>query len=153
MIHLNRLLFLILILSMQIFSQNKIDTARANKDTHDGRKQMNSNTRHETSNKIQLLNGDFFVPLNLKIYQKVILNDYIVSHKFSQEELSTGMSDDGLIAFERNRLRFKRMLSDIYGEDFIDIEGLLTALGITREQIIALAAILKFFLFSTISIN
>ncbi len=56
------------------------------------------------------------------------------------------MSDQELIAFEKNRLKFRKMLSDIYGEDLIDIEKLLTALGITREQIIAIVAILKFFL-------
>ena len=146
MIRLNRLLFLILILSMPLFSQTKIDTARTDKEIQDGRKQINSNPRHETSRKIQLFDGNFSVPLNLKIYQKVTLNDYIGPHKFSLEELSTGMTYKELIAFEKTRLKFRKTLSDIYGEDLIDIEGLLAALGITREQIIALAAILKFFL-------
>lgn len=151
MIYLNRLLFLLLILPMPLFSQTKIDTARTDKEIQDSRKQINS--RHETSSKIQLFDGNFSIPLNLKIYQKVVLNDYIGPHKFSLEELSTGMTYKELIAFEKTRLKFRKTLSDIYGEDLIDIEGLLAALGITREQLIVIVAILKFFLFSTINLH
>jgi hypothetical protein len=138
---------------MPLFSQNKIDTTRTMKDTQDDRKQINSNARRETLIKIQLLNENFSIPLNLRIYQKVMINDYIAPHKFSQEELSTGMSNDELISFEKNRLKTRRMLSGLYGEDFINTENILAALGITKEQLIAVVAILKFFVFSSINLN
>ena len=142
----NDFIMIIIIISMPIFSQTKTDTTINKKASADGREQMNSDTYHEIQNRIQLLDGDYSIPLNLKIYQKIMLYNYIAPDKFSQEELRTGMSDNELIAFEVNRLKTKRMLSDIYGEDLIDVENILATLGITREQLIAIAAILKLFL-------
>ena len=55
MIHLKHRLFLILIPSIPRFSQAKIDTDRTDKETRDGRKQINSNALHEISNGIQFL--------------------------------------------------------------------------------------------------
>lgn len=56
------------------------------------------------------------------------------------------MSDDELISFEKNRLTTKKMLAGIYGEDLINVKNILAALGITSEQLVVVAAILKFFL-------
>ena len=50
--------------------------------------------------------------------------------------------------FEQNKSLTKRMLSDIYGEDIIDLKKILETLGITKDQIVMIAAILKFFLYS-----
>lgn len=139
-------MLIILFISMPLFSQTKTDTTINKNEKSDNLAQMNSNSHHEIQNRLQLMDGNFFVPLNMKIYQRIMLYDYLVPHKFSQEELRTRMSDDELIAFDVNRLKTKRMLSDIYGEDIIDVENILATLGITREQLIAIAAILKLFL-------
>jgi len=52
--------------------------------------------------------------------------------------------------FERNKLLTKKMLSDIYGVDIIDLKKILETLGITKDQIVLAVAILKFFLYTPI---
>lgn len=146
MIYLRQILFFMLLFSVVLLCQTESDTLGSINKNKEKRGQINQNARRDVSNEIKLFSNYFSVPLNLKIYQKILINDYVRSNKFSPEELRTGMSHQELTAFEEHRLNTKKILSDIYGEDLIDVEGLLSALGITKEQIIAVAAILRFFL-------
>jgi len=141
-----RILLLMFLISTVSFSQTTRDTVRGGKEIQERGSQINRNAGRVVSKELKLFNNYFSIPLNPKIYQKILVNDFLRSHTFSQEELRTGMTGEELAAFEKHKLNTQRILSDIYGEDLIDVESILSALGITREQIIAVAAILKFFL-------
>ncbi len=84
------------------------------------------------------------LPLNLQIFSKAFANDYKPSPVFSNEELASGLSDDELSSFNNNKLKMQKELYDFYGEDLIDIEKLLESIGLNKDQVIALAAALKF---------
>ncbi len=141
------IIFLSLIVTVPILSQTEGDTSKTTlRDNKNGRKQIIHKIPNGTTNRFELPNENIFIPLNLKIYQKAIINDYIAPHKFTKEELSTGMADDELISFEINKMKTKRMLSELYGEDLIDIKKILAALGITKEQITWVVALLRLFL-------
>jgi len=141
-----RLFFFLIITSASILSQTKTDTVQAREQNRDGKRKISSNVNRMIFEAAPLINDNFTIPLNLKIYQKAILNGYKAEQNFSAEDLSSGLSREDLSVFNQNRLKTKKMLAAIYGEDIINIPAILEALGITREQIIAVAAILKFFL-------
>ena len=84
-----------------------------------------------------------FLPLNLKIYNKVFSNDYSEPLKFLPEEIESGMNDAEIIAFRNNKNQLKKELTEFYGEDLINIEKLLKSLGLTKEQVVMIAAIFK----------
>jgi hypothetical protein len=88
------------------------------------------------------------VPLNLKIYQKIFADEKFKIYNFTQEYLNSGLSNNELMIFDQNKLLTKRMLSDIYGEDIIDLKKIFEALGLTKDQIVMIAAILKFLLYN-----
>lgn len=140
-------IFLFLIVTVPVLSQTEGDTSKTiHRDNKNERKQIIHKIPNETTNRFELPIENIFIPLNLKIYQKAIINDYIAPHKFTEEELSTGMVDDELISFEINKMKTKKMLSDIYGEDLIDMKKILAALGITKEQITWIVALIRLFL-------
>ena len=147
-------LFLLIIISTQLFSQTEHDTSKTSsnkKINPSDMKQLNTKSNSletERLNRLEIRQDNFKVPLNLKIYQKIFADEKFVIYNFPQEYLNSGLSSDELMIFEQNKSLTKRMLSDIYGEDIIDLKKILETLGITKDQIVMIAAILKFFLYS-----
>ncbi|MHB8905764.1 MAG: hypothetical protein ACYC4T_03945 [Melioribacteraceae bacterium] len=141
------IVFFFLIAAMHLFSQTVRDTSKTSRqENKSDRKQILQKIPDDATNQFELPDVNIFIPLNLKIYQKAIINNYNAPHKFTREELSTGMADDELISLEVNKSKTKRMLSELYGEDLIDMKKVLETLGITKEQITWIVAILRFFL-------
>ena len=145
-------LFFLIITAPQLFSQTEHDTinARINKKNMQSDKNQLSTRSNsldsEKFNRLEILQNNFKVPLNLKIYQKIFANEKFEIYSFPQEYLNSGLSNYELTIFEQNKSLTKRKLSDIYGEDIIDLKKILETLGITKDQIVMVAAILKFFL-------
>lgn len=149
-------LFLLIIITAQLFSQTEHDTSKAlrnKKITPGDKKQLSTKSNSldkERLNRLEIWQDNFKVPLNLKIYQKIFADEKFELYSFPQEYLNSGLSNDELMIFEQNKSLTKKMLSDIYGEDIIDLKKILETLGITKDQIVMIAAILKFFLYSPI---
>jgi hypothetical protein len=142
-----QLIFLSLFVSIPVFSQSVGDTSKAsNKENRNKQNYNLPKIPDKSPSPFEFHTENIFIPLNLKIYGKAMVNEYKKPRKFTAEELSTGMSDDELTSFDSNKLNTKKMLSDLYGEDLIDEEKILESLGITKEQIIGIVAILRFFL-------
>ncbi|TSA26890.1 MAG: hypothetical protein D4R68_06585 [Ignavibacteriales bacterium] len=145
-------LFLLIIITTQLFSQTEHDTSKTlsnKKITPRDKKQLSIKSNSldtERLHRLEILQDNFKVPLNLKIYQKIFADEKFMIYRFPQEYLNSGLSNDELMIFEQNKSLTKRMLSDIYGEDIIDLKKILETLGITKDQIVMVAAILKFFL-------
>lgn len=129
------------------FCQISIDTSKNEK-----QKKINNVDRSAPEiNQYQFLNPvskNIFekneLPLNLQIFSKAFANDFKPNPFFSADELASGLSDQELISFNNNKAKMQKILYDFYGEDLIDMEKLLASLGLTKNQIIALAAALKF---------
>jgi hypothetical protein len=149
-------LFLLIIITAQLFSQTEHDTSKAlrnKKITPSDKKQLSTKSNSldmERLNRLEIRQDDLKVPLNLKIYQKIFADEKFGFYSFPQEYLNSGLSNDELMIFNQNKSLTKKMLSDIYGEDIIDLKKILETLGITKDQIVMAAAILKFFLYSPI---
>ena len=149
-------LFLLIIITAQSFSQTEHDTSKIlsnKKITTPEKKQLNSTSNRlntETLNHLEIRQENFIVPLNLKIYQKIFADEKFEFYSFPQEYLNSGLRNDELMIFDQNKSLTKRMLSNIYGEDILDLKKILETLGITKDQIVMVAAILKFFLYSPI---
>lgn len=145
------LLFLIII-TAQLFSQTEHDTSKTlsnKKIMPSDKKQLSTKSNSldtERLNRLEIRQDNFKVPLNLKIFA----DEKFETYSFPQEYLNSGLSNDEFLIFEQNKALTKRMLSDIYGEDIINLKEILEALGITKDQIVMVAAILKFFLYSPV---
>ncbi|MCX6169365.1 MAG: hypothetical protein NTX65_08495 [Ignavibacteriales bacterium] len=140
-------IFFSLVVTLPVLAQTVGDTSKTtNKENKNEQNFIIRKIPDNTTNRFEFNNENIFIPLNLKIYQKAIINGYLEPHKFSHEELRTGMTDDELISFELNKKKTKRMLSELYGEDLIDEEKILESLGITQEQITWIVALLRLFL-------
>lgn len=152
---LETLLFLIII-TAQLFSQTEHDTSKTlsnKKIMPSDKKQLSTKSNSldtERLNRLEIRQDNFKVPLNLKIYLKIFADEKFETYSFPQEYLNSGLSNDEFLIFEQNKALTKRMLSDIYGEDIINLKEILEALGITKDQIVMVAAILKFFLYSPV---
>lgn len=149
-------LFLLVMISAQLLSQTEHDTSKtlSNKKIMSGEKKpLNARTNNldrEELNRLELQQGNFMIPLNLKIYQKIFADEKFEVYNFPQDYLNSGLSNNELMVFDRNKMLTKRMLSGIYGEDIINLKKILETLGITKDQIVMIAAILKFFLYSPV---
>lgn len=149
-------LFLLIIITSQLFSQTEHDTSktlRNKKITPGDKKQLSIKSNSldtEKLNRLEIRQDDLKVPLNLKIYQKIFADEKFGFYSFPQEYLNSGLSNDELMIFNQNKSLTKKMLSDIYGEDIIDLKKILETLGITKDQIVMIAAILKCFLYSPV---
>jgi hypothetical protein len=129
------------------FCQTNTDTIKNEK-----AKKLESGMNPTTNNlPLQLLNpfqkkvlGETLLPLNLHIYSQVFANDYKPGTSYSSEDLTSGLSAEELYAFNNNKTRLQKVLTDFYGEDLVNIAKFLESLGLTKEQIVALAAMLKF---------
>ena len=147
-------LFLFIIITSQLLSQTVLDTTKfTGKDriNKEGKKQLNTKFRsldNERLNQFDVRQNDFKIPLNLKIYQKIFADEKFNEFIFSQEERESGLINEDLTTFRNNKKLTQRMLSDIYGEDIINLKKILEGLGITKDQIVMIAAILKFFLYN-----
>jgi hypothetical protein len=140
---LSRTIYILLILTIPVHSQTKRDTSKT---INNEKKKLNTDL-HDLGNQQQQFevpNEIISVPLNLKIYQKILTEENSRHNIHSSEELETGMTDEELTAFEINKNNMERMLNEIYGEDIINLKKILETLGITKDQIVAVAAILKF---------
>jgi len=151
-----KIFFFIVITTTQLFSQTEHDTSKIlsnKKITSSDNKKVSVNSNRldlERLNRIEIRQDNFKVPLNLKIYQKIFADEKFEFYNFQQEDLNSGLSNNALMIFEQNKMLTKRMLSDIYGEDIIDLKKILATLGITKDQIVLAAAILKFLLYTPI---
>jgi len=147
-------LFLFIIITSQLLSQTVLDTTKfTGKDriNKEGKKQLNTKFRssdNERLNQFDIRQNDFKIPLNLKIYQKIFADEKFNEFIFSQEERESGLTNEELITFRNNKKLTQRMFSDIYGEDIINLKKILDELGVTKDQIVMIAAILKFFLYN-----
>lgn len=147
---------LVFLFPIFLFSQTEHDTSKTlsnKKITPNDKKLLSTKSNSldmERLNRLEIRQDDFKVPLNLKIYQKIFADEKFRFYSFPQEYHNSGLSNDELMIFEQNKSLTKRMLSDIYGEDIIDLKKILETLGITKDQIVMVAAILKFFLYSPI---
>ena len=145
--------FILTIITAQLFSQTELDTSKTLKNkkiTTEEKKQLNTNSSRlntERLNSLEIRQENFLVPLNLKIYQRIFADEKFEIYNFSQEYLNSGLSNNELMIFDQNKLLTKRMLSDIYGEDIIDLKKIFETLGITKDQVVMIAAILKFLLY------
>jgi hypothetical protein len=148
--------FILAIITVQLFSQTEHDTSktlRNKKNTVEEKKQLNTNSNRfsaEKLNHLEIRQDNFVVPLNLKIYQKIFADEKFEIYTFTQEYLNSGLSNNELMIFDQNKLLTKRMLSDTYGEDIIDLKKILKTLGITQDQLVMIFAILRFFLYTPI---
>ncbi len=151
-----KMFFLVILTIAQLFSQTEHDTSKIlsnKKITTSDKKQLNAKSNIfdiERLNRLEIRQDNFKIPLNLKIYQKIFADEKFEFYNFQQEDLNSGLSNNALMIFEQNKSLTKRMLSDIYGEDIIDLKKILEKLGITKDQIVLAAAILKFFLYTPI---
>jgi len=148
------LIVLVFLFPIFLFSQTEYDTSKTLRNkriTSSDKKQLNvkfNSSDTERLNRLKIRQDNFNVPLNLKIYQKIFADEKFEYYSFPQEYLNSGISSNELIIFEQNKSLTKRMLSDFYGEDIIDLKKILESLGITKDQIVMIAAILKCFLYS-----
>ena len=148
------ILFFLIIITSQSFSQIEHDTSKIlnnKKITTKEKKQLNADFNGldtERLNRLEIRQENFMVPLNFKIYQKIFADEKFKIYNFTQEYLNSGLSNNELMIFDQNKLLTKRMLSDIYGEDIIDLKKIFETLGITKDQIVMIAAILRFFLYN-----
>lgn len=151
-----RITFLIVFITTQLFSQTEHDTSKTlnnKKITTSDKEQLNAKSNSfdiERLNRLELRQDNFKVPLNLKIYQKIFADEKFDFFIPREDDLNSGLSNNALMIFRQNKTITKRMLSDIYGEDIIDLKKILETLGITKDQIVLAAAILKFFLYTPI---
>ena len=151
-----KMLSLIVLITLQLFSQTEHDTSKTlsnKKITTSDKEQLNAGSNSfdiERLNRLEMRQDNFKVPLNLKIYQKIFADENFEYFVPKQEDLNSGLSNYELMIFERNKLLTKKMLSDIYGVDIIDLKKILETLGITKDQIVLAVAILKFFLYTPI---
>jgi hypothetical protein len=139
----------ILIIPITIASQSIKDTSKTSYASGDETKKYGIKLAEHNQNhneQIDISNSFLKVPLNLKVYQKILLFELNVNHHLTSEDLATGMTDTELDAFDNNKKLTQRMLADTYGEDIINERKLLAALGITEDQIRMLAAVLKWFI-------
>jgi len=147
-------LFLLVMISAQLFSQTEHDTSKIlsnKKIMSDEKKKINTRTNNldaEGLSRLEFQHDNFKIPLNLKIYQKIFAYEKFETYNFPQDYLNSGLSNNELMIFDRNKMLTKRMLTDIYGEDIIDLKKILETLGITKDQIVMFVAILKFLLYS-----
>ncbi len=141
------LLFLVFMYSI-VSSQSIGDTSKTSFGKKNEEKQLNTKHKEQESfpqNRAEIQNSILKVPLNLKIYQKILQLELNEGRQLSEEDLITGMTGKELDAFDYNKKLTQKMLIDVYGVDLIDEKKILSALGITEEQIKILAAILKYF--------
>lgn len=152
MIRLTVTFLFLLITCVRLPSQTLHDSSKTIlKNIKDKKTEINTikkNAEPELLNRYNFQNENFIIPLNLKIYQKIITNDYRQHRSLTPKEKESGMTEEELLTFDRNKEQTEKMLSDIYGKDLIDLKKILEKLGVTKEQIIALAAILKFLFYS-----
>ncbi len=147
---------LVFLFPIFLFSQTEHDTSKTSsnkKITPGDKKQLIikfNSLDTEGQNRLEIRQDNFKVPLSLKIYQKIFADEKFELYSFPQEYLNSGLNNDALMIFDQNKSLTKRMLSDIYGEDIINLKKILESLGITKDQIVIIAAILKFFLYSPI---
>lgn len=138
---------------MFLFAQTEHDTIKtiSNKENiQDNKKLYNTKSNSintERLNHLEIRQSNFVVPLNIKIYQKIFADEKFEFYSFQQELRNSGLSNNELMTFEQNKLLTIKLLFDIYGKDIIDLKKILETLGITKDQIVMLAAILKFFLY------
>lgn len=140
-------ILILLIISSTTVSQSNRDTSKAAAGKKDDAKQLNiipDEPYTQQQNHFDVQNDLLRVPLNLKIYQKVLLYELKQDRRLSSEELDSGMTLKELDAFYENKKLTQKMLTDIYGEDLIDLRKILASLGITEQQLRLLAGILKF---------
>ena len=151
-----KILSLIVLITTQLFSQTEHDTSKTlsnKKIMTSDKEQLNTKSNSfdmERLNRLEIRQDNFMVPLNLKIYQKIFADEKFDFFIPREEDLNSGLSNNALMIFERNKSLTKKMLSDIYGEDIIDLKKILQALGITKDQMVLAVAILKFFLYTPI---
>jgi hypothetical protein len=140
-------IFIYLVVALPTFSQIVSDTSKtSDRENKSEQNYIIHKIPDKLFNRFEFQNENIFIPLNLKIYQKAIINGYVEPHKFTEDELSSGMADDELISFEMNIMKTKRMLYDLYGEDLINEKKILESLGITKEQLTWIVALLRLFL-------
>jgi hypothetical protein len=146
----NQVIFFLLFFSIQLFSQIDQDTSKLFNKNNSKNTLLKSNLKKLESihNRFEIQKDIISVPLNLKIYQQILAEEVLKERKLSSEELETGMTAAELTAFEINKTNFERMLIEIYGEDLINMKKILESLGITKEHVIWLAAILKFLFYA-----
>lgn len=151
-----KIFFLVILTAAQLFSQTEHDTSKTlsnKKITSSDNKKLSVNSNGldlEKLNRFEIRQDNFRVPLNLKVYQKIFADEKFEFYNFQQEDLNSGLSNYELMIFEQNKSLTKKMLSDIYGKDIIDLKKILDALGITKDQIVMIAAILKLFLYTPV---
>jgi hypothetical protein len=144
------LLFLFMMYSI-VSSQSTGDTSKTSFGKKNEEKQLNNKHKEQESfqqNRLEIQNNILKVPLNLKIYQKVLQLELNEGRQLSEEDLITGMTGIELDAFDYNKKLTQKMIADVYGEDLINERKILSALGITEDQIKIIAAILKYFVFA-----
>ena len=148
--NISRIMFLFLLFSIQLFSQTNQDTSKSFSKNNNEKTRLdtNSKTLKSLQNRFELQKDITSVPLNLKIFQQILIDEMHAGRKLSSEELATGMSDAELTAFDINKNNFEKMLYATYGEDIINMKKILEKLGITKSEVVLLAAILKFLFYA-----
>jgi len=131
------------------FPQSNTDTIKS--DTRAISTKSDNLSRHFTEQtlsrpfQIELSNSNAVFPINFKLYQNFLFDESIIQKNgHLLYEKIIGMTDSELNAFYKNKEQADKLLRDIYGEDLIDLKKILSMLGISKSQIIAVAAILKF---------
>lgn len=145
-----QIILLLIILSAQLFSQTNRDTSKSFPKNDKEKSLLNTNSKalETLQNHLELQKDITSVPLNLKIFQQILSEEMRIERMPSSEELATGMSETELTAFDINKNNFEKMLYATYGEDIINMKKILEKLGITKDEVVLLAAILKFLFYA-----
>lgn len=140
--------FIILLITTLTFAQNKIDSIPPPSIIHKLNVEQKSITIEKDIKELpiqylQMYNTIKLTDPNWARENKIFLYEIIENYRFSAEELNSGLSEDELISYSKNKKRTKEILAETYSERAnVNWEKIERILGISQH---ALAFILALF--------